>query len=269
MTGPQSARPTDAALRLHHEFVSAFETLRKSFGYREMGDDALRYVAEQTDVQFEDLRVARHLRNAVAHDEPVNVATLRKYLDILTSGERLDMAEDDACVRSVRRPGAWRAFRIHAWKDDRLEREMLSNGYVSMGSDELGDLSSVRDPETIRTELLQALPDRTSGAIGIFVGYWKRYLWEATAGDIVVLPTQDKAVAIGEFVSRYFYVDTAEPRARHRREVAWSSVGVPRSDLGIDLLKVINGKHTIQEFKQVRAAERLQAICDHGADPGP
>ncbi|HUP76810.1 MAG TPA: hypothetical protein VM282_27505 [Acidimicrobiales bacterium] len=258
---------TNDELRINHEFVTAFETLRKRYGHREMHDDALRDVADATGVSFGKLRMARQLRNAMAHGEPVNRAYLLRQHQILTKAAR-EQSETRAPVRAASVSSDVSAYRIHAWLDPQLEDEMLANGFVSMGGDEIGDLTAVGDPEIIRSLLTEAVPERPARAIPLFVGYWRRFLWEATAGDLVVLPTQRHDVAIGEFVGPYHYVSDVKARARHRRAVSWNAVGVERGAFGADLLATLNGRHTIQEFKAADAVRRLRALADTGIDPG-
>lgn len=254
----------DDELRVNHEFVAAFETLRKRHGHREMHDAALRDVADSTGVKFETMRVARHLRNALAHNDPVNRDTLLRHHQILTEalGPRAANPPMDAHARA----SDVRAYRVHAWRDDRLEREMIANGFVSVGGAEIGDLTGVEDFELIRAWLTEALPQKGPGAIGLFVGYWRRFI-NASAGDLVVLPTRTREVAIGEFVGPYHFVDNVEPRARHRRAVSWNAVDLKREVFGSDLLVTLNGQHTVQDFKAPHAVRRLRAISESGIDP--
>jgi hypothetical protein len=258
---------TDAELRENHEFVTAFETLRKRHGHREMSDFALRQIADAAGVDYETLRLARHLRNALAHDEPVNRETLRRYLDILTALAR--PPEPLAATAEPARADDTKAYRLHAWRDPDLERAMLANGFVSIGGDEIGDLAGVTDPEDIRAWLTDSMPGRTPRAISLFVGYWRRFVWEAGVGDLVVLPTRERDVAIGELVGPYRFVETADPHARHRRAVSWIAAAVDRDAFGADLITTLNGQHTVQEFKAPRAVERLRSLAARGTDPGP
>ena len=146
---------------------------------------------------------------------------------------------------------------------------MTANGFVSIGGDEIGDLTGVTDAETIRDWLTESMPVRTPGAISLFVGYWRRFLWEAAAGDLVVLPTRTRDVAIGELVGPYHFVKSAEPHARHRRAVSWIATAVDRDAFGADLLVTLNGQHTVQEFKAARAVSLLRSLAEFGVDPGP
>ncbi len=256
---------SDVDLRLNHQFIRAFESLRKAAGHREMSDEALHVVAKRSGISFEDLRVARHLRNALAHDEPVNRERLAQHLNLLTESA----GEARSTDRPPRLHGGQRAFRLHGWRDPDIEEQMIANGFVSIGGDEIGDLAGVDDPELIRSALTSSMTDRSARAINIFVGYWRRFLWEATAGDLIVLPTQHLGVAIGALVGPYFYVKSARPKAKHRREVDWIAFDISREDFDPDLLRTISGRHTVQDFRAPNAVERLKAIAQTGSDPGP
>ena len=256
---------TDQELRTNHEFVTAFEQLRKRFGFREMSDVALHEIADATGLPFAMLRTARHLRNALAHADPVNRDTLDRYHRQLV--DLSAPSSDDQ--RRIPRTGTTighdtpvdtRAYRLHAWRDPDLERHMLANGFVSIGGEEIGDLSEIHDPEVIAAHLCRSMPDRTEGAIRIFVGYWRRFLWDARSGDLAVLPLRDETVAIGEFVGPYHYVADAEPHARHRRVVSWNTP-IDRSEFDDELEKTLKGRHTVQEFKSPGAVDRLRQLA--------
>ncbi len=139
---------------------------------------------------------------------------------------------------------------------------------MSVGGTEIGDLTGLEDPEWIRVTLRKSLPSKTPTAIGLYVGYWRRFLWEAELGDLCVLPTRRRNVAIGEFAGPYHYAAVAEPRARHRRNVGWLSLSVPREAFGQDLVRTLNAQHTVQEFKAPDAAARLRVLAHTGTDPG-
>ena len=253
-------RLSDEELRRNHDFVMAFEALRRTYGYREMSDAALTHIAAETGIAYEGLRIARALRNALAHGDPVNRETLAAVFEKLTGTTPMHQrrTEISACEESGRQ-----AYRIHAWQDERLEDLMLANGFVSMGGAETGDLSQVEDCEVIRGRLKASMPDRTSTAIGFFVGYWRRFLW-AEVGDLVVLPTCDRSVSIGEFVGRYGYVAAAQPQARHRRAVSWLAERIDRDRFDPDLRKILSGRHTVQEFTSPGSAQRLLDIATRG-----
>ena len=262
----------DADLRLNHDFVMAFEALRKRHGHREMHDTALQQVADATGIDYQSMRVARHLRNALAHGDPVNRERLVEHHRLLAAV--VDAAADresagEAPLAASEPVSGERAYRVHAWQDPRLEAEMLANGFVSVGGGEVGDLGDVTDPEEIQDMLRVSMPDRSPRAIALFVGYWRRFLFDAKVGELVVLPVRDRTVAIGEFVGPYHYLDGVEPRARHRRPVAWARTGIDRERFRSDLLVTLNGQHTVQTFTAPQAARRLRRLAATAHDPGP
>lgn len=134
---------------------------------------------------------------------------------------------------------------------------MIREGFVAIGGAEIGDLTHVSDPEEIGRILTRSMPDRTERAIRLYVGYWRRFLWDMVDGDVVVTPTQSSDLAVGRVNGAYRYHGADEEHSRHRRGVHWLSTGVRRTDADPDLLRTISGRHTVQEFKQPDAAHRL------------
>lgn len=264
---------SDEDLRRNYQFVLEFESLRKRHGYREMSDAALLEIASSTTVPYATLRIWRSLRNAIAHADRVNRSELEtQLLSLRTAADPSQAGTPLVNTQATRQAQPYaappmsqaareqvRAFRIHAWTDNRLEQEMLANGFISMGGEEISDLTTVSDPEVIRTQLTSSLPTRTPRAIALFVGYWKRFLWEAQPGDLIVLPLRDRSVALGELTGPYHYASREEARARHRRNVSWNTF-VRRDTLSAELITVINAQHTILEFKKASAVNVLETM---------
>jgi restriction system protein len=144
---------------------------------------------------------------------------------------------------------------------------MLIEGFVAVGGNEIGDLTGITDVRIIGETLERTMPNRTPRAISFFEGYWRRFLLEMQIGDPVVLPTQSDDLAIGMVTGGYEYRSDEDEHARHRRAVRWIATGVPRSDASPDLLRVVSGRHTIQEIKQPDAAAQLCALAKQGVEP--
>ena len=254
---------TDADLRENYEFIKTFEGLRRQHGFREMSDSALTEIAEKSGHSYEELRIARHVRNALAHDDLVNRETLRRIYRSMGGSQHAPTTE---IIRDSGTSGP--ALRIHGWRDQHLEQQMLANGFISVGGDEIGDLRELGDFEAVREHIRSTMTARSDRAIAIFVGYWRRFAYEAAVGDLVVLPTQLDGVAIGEIQSGYFYVPTADEHLKHRLQVNWIALGIDRCQFGEDLQRTLSGRHTVQEFKARRSNERLRVIASGRADPG-
>lgn len=260
--GERISELTDQELRVHQRFVSAFEAWWRRLGLGEPTDLALREAAWMTGLSFQELRVAHYLRDALAHDKWVDRSCLDRQLALLLEGEA-----PPAAGRQARQPGnrpGTTAIRVHAWRDRNLERHMIADGFVSLAGAELGDLTNVEDPELIRRKISESMPNRSPAAISILTGYWRRFVCDAEIGDVVVLPTQTLDIAIGEFAGEYFYMQSAEPRARHRRPVGWIRVGIANDEFDEDLQRVLLGRHTVQTFKSPDAADRLRRIAHAG-----
>src|SRR5262249_23088977 len=138
----------------------------------------------------------------------------------------------------------------------------------AIGGNEIGDVGNLSDEEVGRL-LTEAMPDKSEAAIKVFVGYWKLFRG-ALVGDLVVLPTRNQRVAIGELVGPYFYFSgDVDDRARHRREVSWIARNIDRNAFHEDLRRRLGLPSTIIELKGEGAVERLRTLASMGVDPGP
>lgn len=257
--GERIGELTDQELRVHQRFVSAFEAWWKRLGLGEPTDRALREAAWMTGRSFQELRVAHYLRDALAHDKWVDRSCLDRQLAMLQEGD-IPPEVGRRALHRPNRPGTT-AIRVHAWRDRNLERHMIADGFVSVAGADIADLTNADDPELIRQKIAESMPNRSPAAISILTGYWRRFILDAETGDVVVLPTQTLDVAVGEFAGEYFYMEAADPGARHRRPVGWIRFGIPGEEFDEDLQQVLFGRHTVQTFKSPDAAERLRRIA--------
>lgn len=152
-----------------------------------------------------------------------------------------------------------RAFRVRAWKDEELEREMIADGFIGIGGSGLDDLSGYAREE-LRELLTEKMVGTSTRGIGLYLGYWTRFLWEAQVDDLVVLPRRDRSVAVGAFAGEYVYAPAADDRIRHRRPVAWlASIG--RDELSRASLNRLSSQHTVQEFNNPGAVAELERLA--------
>jgi hypothetical protein len=159
--------------------------------------------------------------------------------------------------------GGDRAVRLRAWGDALLEDQMVREGFVSIGGDEVGDMSEWPGRDTLAQTLAAALPDRDPQAIQLFCTYWDRFVRFLRVGDLVVVPSSKaRTVAVGEITGGYEHhpVDS-DPRTRHRRPVHWLASAVNRDDLPADIRRAVNAPGTIGAIKAPDAASRLRALA--------
>lgn len=114
--------------------------------------------------------------------------------------------------------------------NDTLTNELVDDGFISIGWDQLGDLRSIgTDRDTLKAKLAGTFPDKKPQAIAGWAGILHRFTEEMRVGDIIVAPYKpDSTINIGIVTGPYEF-EPAAPTHRHRRSVAWKKVGVPRT----------------------------------------
>lgn len=120
----------------------------------------------------------------------------------------------------------------HVWgiHNDTLTTELVDEGFVSIGWDQLGDLRTIgTDRDTLKAKLTETYPDKKPRAIAGWTGILHRFTEEIGVGDIVVAPYKpDSTVNIGIVTGPYEFAPAALTH-RHRRPVAWKKIGVSRT----------------------------------------
>src|SRR5690606_28006234 len=87
-------------------------------------------------------------------------------------------------------------WRLRAWDDPNLEAVWRMRGIITISDDEVGDLTDWPGEQHLARRLAEALPDRKSQAIGMFVTYWRYFRHEMAPGDLVLVPQSAKRVAV-------------------------------------------------------------------------
>lgn len=160
------------------------------------------------------------------------------------------------------------AWRLHAWGEPDLERQLVRGAFIAIGGHELGDLSDSPTLDELRAELSARFPERSPRGIANFVGYWRQFLYEIRSGDLVALSLSDGRVAIGRVDGNYEYRPSAPERIRHARLVEWLDPDMPRNRFADDLRNTMGSRGTICRFRADRADHRLEVAARTGFDPG-
>lgn len=123
--------------------------------------------------------------------------------------------------------GMKRLWGIH---NDQPHLDFLGDGFVSVGWDEIGDLTQIgADKDELKGRVKAAYPQAKPGAIPVWAGVLMRFAFDLEVGDLVVYPHKaDSTVSFGRVTGDYRYDATAADH-RHRRDVEWLEVGVPRA----------------------------------------
>ncbi len=114
--------------------------------------------------------------------------------------------------------------------NDTLTTELVDQGFVSIGWDELGDLRSIgTDRDRLKARLADTYPDKKPRAIAGWTGILHRFTEEISVGDIVVAPYKpDSTINIGIVTGPYDFASDASTH-RHRRPVEWKKTGISRT----------------------------------------
>ncbi len=122
--------------------------------------------------------------------------------------------------------------RITIWgiHNDHPDLDLISNGFISVGWDDVGDLSTIGpDKAALKERVAEARPNAKPGAIPVWAGVLLRFGFEMKVGDLVIYPYKpDSTLNFGRIESDYYY-DASAPFHRKRRKVKWPKTGIPRA----------------------------------------
>lgn len=145
--------------------------------------------------------------------------------------------------------------------NDTLTTELVDEGFVSVGWDELGDLRSIDGGrDGLKQVVAETYPDRKPRAIAGWVGILARLRDEMQVGDVVVAPYKpDSTINIGIVTGDYEYVADAETH-RHRRPVQWKRTGLSRTVFTQPALYELGAFLTV--FRIRKHAQEFQAALE-------
>lgn len=111
-----------------------------------------------------------------------------------------------------------------------LSNELTDEGFISIGWDELGELTRIpRGREGLKSKLSNLNPDAKPRSIAGQAGVLVRFRDEMQVGDVIVAPFKPSStINIGIVTSPYYFEPTAAVH-HHRRKVEWKQVGLPRT----------------------------------------
>jgi restriction system protein len=114
--------------------------------------------------------------------------------------------------------------------NDHPALDLVGNNFVSVGWDELGDLSAIGDDkEALKQRLVATYPTAKPGAIPVWAGILLRFVHQIHEGDIVIYPYKpDSTLSFGVVESAYYWDVTADTH-KNRRKVRWLRTGIPRA----------------------------------------
>jgi restriction system protein len=158
------------------------------------------------------------------------------------------------------------AKRLWGLHNDHPELGLVEEGFVSVGWDELGDLTQLdANRDAFKAALREVYPEYKEGAIPVAAGVLYRFVHEMKPGDLVLYPYKpDSTLAFGRITSEYRWDASAELH-RNRRAVHWLDTGVPRQKFSQPALYEIGSAVTLFTVKR-HANEFLAYLGSEPAD---
>jgi len=140
------------------------------------------------------------------------------------------------------------------------EQVALDNNIVTIGWNELGDISNYKNKEDFFTFFEKVYPNEKPKAIINKANQVWRFKNEIEIGDLVVLPLkQEPSIAVGEVISDYEFTENLGTDILHTRRVRWITKDMPRTSLNQDLLYSLGAFMTVCRIQRNDAETRIPA----------
>ena len=143
---------------------------------------------------------------------------------------------------------------VRAGKTGENEQTALEKGLVTIGWNELPDLSGIHDRQAMADLYRQSNPEastaKVSNALGQLWGFGNRMQKD----DLVVLPLKTQAAVTGP----YQYQTELGEAVRHVRPVKWLRKDLPRTAFDQDLLYSFGAFMTVCQISRNDAEKRIR-----------
>jgi restriction system protein len=150
---------------------------------------------------------------------------------------------------------------VRAGSHGEQEEGALANNVVTIGWDELPDLSGIKTREELAELYNRIYPTAKKMEIANYVGQIWRFIHEIQKGDLVALPLKTQsAIAIGKIESSYEYKELAN-NIKHIRRVKWLKT-IPRSSFDQDILYSLGAFMTVCKIERNDAENRVKKILE-------
>lgn len=151
--------------------------------------------------------------------------------------------------------------------NDQSSLDLIADGFISVGWEELGDLRTLEiDREALKVRIAATYANAKPGAIPVWAGVLVRFINEMNVGDYVISPSKrDRTLNFG-VIDGDFYVDGGADVHPNRRKVKWLHTGVPRDTFAKSALHEIGSAVTLFTVKR-HTADFLPYFAGGGSIP--
>jgi len=152
---------------------------------------------------------------------------------------------------------------VRAGRHGEQEQRALSNGFVTIGWNELPDLSKINTKDDLKKIYVKTYPGQKKMATANEVGQIWRFLKGINIDDLVALPLKTQsAIAVGKVTGSYEYRKDLGEIIRHIRKVNWIRPDIPRTDFDQDLLYSLGAFMTVCQISRNDAETRIKAMLE-------
>ncbi len=159
---------------------------------------------------------------------------------------------------------------VRAGRRGEQEQIALDSGLVTIGWNELPDLTGVTTREALADLYRQHNPDASPNKAANHVGQIWAFRERIQEGDLVVLPLHiQSAIAIGKITGSYQYRTDLGNGVLHTRSVEWIQTDIPRTAFDQDILYSFGAFMTVCQIRRNNAEERIKAVLAGKPIPSP
>jgi restriction system protein len=159
-------------------------------------------------------------------------------------------------------------WKVQAGKYGEQASVALEHNVVTIGWDELGDISTISSRQELEDLYKKVYPDTGIKAVHNHVGQIWAFKERIVANDYVVLPLKNRsAIAVGTVKSNYEYRKDLGEAVHHSRGLKWIAKEIPRTNFGQDLLYSFGAFMTVCQITRNNAEKRVIDIANGKKDP--
>jgi len=138
----------------------------------------------------------------------------------------------------------------------------LQNDLVTIGWDELRDLSGIRSREGLEDLYKRVYPDAPLKTAYNQIGQIWAFRDRIAVNDYVVLPLKNRsAIAVGTVTAQYEFRKDLGDAVHHIRRVKWIAKEIPRTNFGQDLLYSFGAFMTVGQLTRNDAEKRVISVA--------
>jgi len=139
------------------------------------------------------------------------------------------------------------------------EQGAYDNSIVTIGWNELPDLSNIKDKNTLHQLYLETYGPKKKRSVANRVGQIWNFVINIEKGDLVALPLKSQSsIVIGEVLSDYEYKEYSH-NIKHTRKVKWLKP-IPRSEFDQDILFSLGAFMTVCRIRRNDAENRVRKM---------